>query len=190
MKFKVVQVLVAIMVMIALLLSMLTFLTNDVQATDDVTTINPSITRNVCLMPTPTTVYSEASFCYNYYDSFYTSQMFLKFSISNLTLTGLKSCFFECTTSTLGYWGIWLVTSSWDDSVTWATKPSYDSDPYHQLYVDQATEPLSINMTNFLKGWLNGSQANYGIMLSCDQPTDIAATVSETHLRTVGGGGL
>ncbi|MBR0535262.1 MAG: DNRLRE domain-containing protein, partial [Clostridia bacterium] len=60
-----------------------------------------------------------------------------------------------------------IITSSWaENSVTWSTKPSYNATVLDYAFMNNGEESWkSFDITKAVKGWYEGSFANYGIMI-------------------------
>ncbi|MEW6536815.1 MAG: DNRLRE domain-containing protein [Candidatus Auribacterota bacterium] len=59
------------------------------------------------------------------------------------------------------------VTSSWDEAtVTWVTQPTFDSLYENTIPIDdQYTGAIVFDITDMVASWVEGSSANYGVML-------------------------
>lgn len=69
--------------------------------------------------------------------------------------------------------GLHQVTESWEENmITWNNQPDYLPSPESTITVTVgATTWLSWDITSLLQGWLNGSIANYGVVLKdTDEP--------------------
>ena len=77
------------------------------------------------------------------------------------------------------YIGIHQVTSSWNNSTTWSTRPSFSSTQLQRRNInskstDNSTNPYwyKFNIKNAVHAWTHGS-ANYGLMFKSETETDM-----------------
>ena len=91
-----------------------------------------------------------------------------------------------------------IITSSWEEnSVTWNTKPTYNSVITDYMFMQNGyNDWLSLDITKAVKGWYEGTYANYGILIKendesltpargifrSENATSVTEAVSYTHL--------
>lgn len=67
--------------------------------------------------------------------------------------------------------GVYRVTASWTESITWTQQPTFDPSVLASQNIE-APVPATYawNVTSLAKGWVTGSYSNHGLMLAGDPP--------------------
>ena len=69
--------------------------------------------------------------------------------------SGLASCIVD----------IHKITSSWDGSVNWNTRPSYNPAVSQSITVTNGTGSFTADVKSLVQEWINGTSPNYGFLL-------------------------